>query len=108
MRAHPAVFEIVRCFGMGEDVDEKFTLWLQGSAYFRHEKLVILHVLEEFDGDDSIKRAWLELIHHDIARDHCQVREPLPLRFSLNKRPLCARIGECCDSRVWEELGEID
>jgi hypothetical protein len=47
MRAHPAFLEVVGCGLVREDMDKELSLWLESARDFGHEKLVILHMLEE-------------------------------------------------------------
>lgn len=43
---HPAVFKVVGCALVGEDVDEELASRLEGTGYLGHEQLVVLHMLE--------------------------------------------------------------
>ena len=73
---------------MGEDMHEQLALGLQRAADLGHEKLVVLHVFEELDRDDSIKGCRLELVFDNVAGDYCQVLQAFLRCYPLDKSSL--------------------
>lgn len=39
---------------MREDMNKQLSSWFKSSAHFGKEEFVILHVFEEFDGEDAV------------------------------------------------------
>ena len=70
---HPTFFKIIRCRFVIEDVQEEFALRLERLGDLCHEKLVILHMLEQFDRYHSIKSAFLEVVVDYVSRDDLDV-----------------------------------
>lgn len=108
MRAHPALLEVVGCRSVGEYVDEQFPTWFEQRGYLGHEQLVVLHVLEQLDGDDSIEVAeqW-KFIVDNVTSDHREIGQTFGSRLRIDIRLLRPRIGESGNCRPWKDLSEI-
>ena len=56
---HPVVFVfgfvVVGVFAVGEDVDEEFSAGFEPGGDALQQELVVLHVLEHFDGDGTVE-----------------------------------------------------
>ena len=108
IRAHPTGIEIIRCGSVVEDVNESLPLGLQRPRNLGHEQFIILHVLEELDRDDAIKRLRFELVIHHIARDDLQILQPLFFGLPIDVELLRLRIRESSDLRVGEHFRKVE
>jgi len=75
MLRHPSRFEIVGRGAVREDVDKEFAAWFEGCVDFAQEQLVVLHVLEEFDGNYAVIGVWRELVINYVSSDDLKVLE---------------------------------
>ena len=69
IRAHPTFFEVVRRSMVRKYVHKELSTRLQRSGNFSHKELVILHVLEELNGDDSIEYLGIKLVVYNVPSD---------------------------------------
>ena len=59
---------------MREDVQEELPPWHKRMRDLDHKTLVVLHMLEELDGEDTVVRGWFEVVVHDVAGYNGKVR----------------------------------
>lgn len=105
MFGHPAILKVVRGGFVRENVHEEFPAWFQGVSHFGHEKLVVLHVFEEFDGDDAVIGVRREFVIDDVARDDFYIGQTFGFGDRVDVQFLRARVGEAGDFAVGEFLG---
>lgn len=55
MCAHPSLFEVVWRRLVAEDVHKELPPRPQSRSYLCHQELIVFHVLEQFDRNNSIK-----------------------------------------------------
>lgn len=77
MLCHPSAFEVVGCVFVREDMHEELASRFQGPGYFGHEQGIILHVLEELDGEDAVVNFRVEFMVYHVAGDDSEVLEAL-------------------------------
>ena len=75
MRTHPAIFKIIRCILVGEKVHEKPTTRLQSAGNLGKQQLIILHVLKQLDGNDTIVVVRFEFVVHHISSNNIKINE---------------------------------
>jgi len=108
MLRHPPAFEIIRCVFVREDVHEEFAAWFQGPAYFGHQQRIVLHVLEELDGEDAVVDFGVEFMVYHVAGYDGQVLEALGGGDGVDVLFLGARVGEAGYAAVGEDFGEVE
>lgn len=92
---------------MREDVHEQFSAWDKGTANLGREKCIVLHVLEELNGNHTVKRSVLKLEINDIAGDDGQVVEAFRSGNTIDVCFLSAAVGKGSNLRVGKYLSKI-
>lgn len=111
MGRHPAVFEVIWRVFVRKDVNKELAFGLQERVDLRKEKFIVLHVLEELDGEYTIESAFQwrggEVIGGDIAGDNLQIAETFGACNRVDMKLLSLRVRKTSDLRARKYLGEI-
>mmetsp|Transcript_10532 Transcript_10532/g.42502 ORF Transcript_10532/g.42502 Transcript_10532/m.42502 type:complete len:305 (-) Transcript_10532:6-920(-) len=107
---HPVILglflEVVRSVLVDEDVDEHQAAGLKPPGASLEQLVVVLHVLEHFDGDDAIVVASLRCLERDHIRgDDGEVRQAELLGTRVDELLLGRRVGHARDLRKRVHLG---
>jgi hypothetical protein len=108
MLRHPPALEIIRCILVRENVHKQLPTWFEGARDFGHEERVVLHVFEEFDGEDAVVDCCVEFMVYNIAGNDGEVLEALGRGDGVDVLFLRARVGEAGYAAVGEDFGQVE
>jgi hypothetical protein len=108
MSTHPAFLEIIRSHVMCKYVYKELASGFQSSRDLRHKKLVVLHMLEEFNRDHAVKGRLLEFMIDDVSRNHLEILQGFPLHLVLYVLSLGLGIREGRNLRIWKDLSKVE
>lgn len=108
VRSHPPALEIIRRAAMRENMHKQLPSRFQRPRDLGHKQPVVLHVLEELDGDDAVVGPWFKFVVHDVARYDGEVCERFGTGLRFDVEALGAGVGEGGDGGIGEELGKVE